>query len=347
MEQSSPLISVIVPVYNVESYLNQCIDSILNQELTDFELLLIDDGSTDKSGEICDVYQRQDNRVRVFHKKNGGGASSARNMGLDNAKGEWIAFVDSDDYVTPDYLFDLYDSLKENDIDLVIQNLSVFKDGTEPYRNDTSELSHEIQVYDKYEFKKMLVDQLLVLRCWPVSKLFRRSLIKKHNLIFSSDLNFAEDYYFLFDYLLHIEKGVACASISNYFYREREGSLAHIGFGDFEKGYQSYKMFKEQGLRFVDMYKCSVDDLNLVYALHRTIMVAKSTSQLRSITAEDWDFFLEHFKVFTRKTKNDRWMVSHFKSHPFILLAYIKACRSLRNFLARTNMWGILDALKK
>ena len=146
---------------------------------------------------------------------------------------------------------------------------------------------------------------------------------------------------------MHIEKGVACASISNYFYREREGSLAHIGFGDFEKGYQSYKMFKEQGLRFVDMYKCSVDDLNLVYALHRTIMVAKSTSQLRSITAEDWDFFLEHFKVFTRKTKNDRWMVTHFKSHPFILLAYIKACRSLRNFLARTNMWGILDALKK
>ena len=346
MKQFGPLISIIVPVYNVDAYLKQCVDSILNQKYENFELLLVDDGSTDKSGEICDVYGKRDKRVRVFHKKNGG-VSSARNVGLDKAKGEWIAFVDSDDIVTQDYLFDLYNSLKGNDIDLVIQNVSVFKDGTEPYRNDISELSKEIHVYDKHEFKKMLVEQLLVLRCWPVSKLYRQSLIKKNNLKFSSELDFAEDYYFLFDYLLHIEKGVACASISNYFYREREGSLAHIGFGDFEKGYQSYKMFKEQGLRFVDMYNCSVDDLNLVYALHRTIMTAKSTSQLRSITSEDWDFFLKYFKVFTRKTKNDRWMVSHFKSHPFILLTYIKACRSLRNFLARTNMWGILDALKK
>lgn len=346
MEQSRPLISVIVPVYNVEPYLNQCIDSILNQKLADFELLLIDDGSTDKSGEICDNYQRQDKRVHVFHKKNGG-ASSARNMGLDNAKAEWIAFVDSDDYVTQDYLFDLYNSLKGNDIDLVIQNVCVFKDGTELYRDDLSELPQGMHVYDKCEFKKMLVEQLLVFRGGPVSKLFRLSLIRRYNLIFPLELDFAEDYYFLFDYLLHIEKSVVCASISNYFYREREGSLVHIGFGDFEKGYQSYKMFKEQGLRFVDMYNCSVDDLNLAYALHRTIMTAKSTSQLRSITSEDWDFFLKYFKVFTRKTKNDRWMISHFKSHPFILLTYIKACRSLRNFLARTNMWGILDALKK
>ena len=145
MKQSGPLISIIVPVYNVDAYLKQCVDSILNQKYENFELLLIDDGSTDKSGEICDVYEQRDKRVRVFHKKNGG-VSSARNVGLDNAQGDWIAFVDSDDIVTPDYLFDLYDSLKENDIDLVIQNLSVFKDGTEPYRNDTSELSHEIQV---------------------------------------------------------------------------------------------------------------------------------------------------------------------------------------------------------
>lgn len=341
-----PVISVIVPVYNVEKYLRQCIDSILKQSFQNFELLLIDDGSPDESGKICDEYAAKDGRVRVFHKENGG-VSSARNVGLDNARGEWIAFVDSDDYVTQDYLFDLYNSLKGNDIDLVIQNVCVFKDGTEPYHNDTSELSQEIQVYDKCEFKKMLVEQLLVLRCWPVSKLFRQSLIKRNNLMFSLDLDFAEDYYFLFDYLLHIYKSVACASISNYFYRDREGSLVHIGFGDFEKGYQSYKMFKEQGLKFVDKYNCSVGDLNLAYALHRTIMMAKSTFQLQSITPEDWDFFFRYFRVFTKKTKADRQMFARFRQHPSVLLLYIRVCRSFRNTLARLNLWSILDSLKK
>ena len=103
MESQTPIISVIVPVYNVEQYLPRCIDSILAQTFTDFELLLIDDGSKDKSGAICDAYARKDPRIRVFHKPNGG-VSSARNMGLDNAKGEWIAFVDSDDWVNEDFL---------------------------------------------------------------------------------------------------------------------------------------------------------------------------------------------------------------------------------------------------
>lgn len=84
-----PKISVIVPVYNTEKYLHRCVDSILAQTFTDFELLLIDDGSTDSSGAICDEYAQKDSRVRVFHKENGG-ASSARNLGLDNATGEWI-----------------------------------------------------------------------------------------------------------------------------------------------------------------------------------------------------------------------------------------------------------------
>ena len=88
----SPIISVIVPVYNVEQYLPHCIDSILTQTFTDFEVLLIDDGSTDNSGRICDEYAKKDNRIRVFHKENGG-VSSARNVGLDNAEGEFLGFL--------------------------------------------------------------------------------------------------------------------------------------------------------------------------------------------------------------------------------------------------------------
>ena len=104
---TTPKISVIVPVYNTEKYLHRCIDSILLQTFTDFELLLIDDGSKDSSGAICDEYASKDNRVRVFHKENGG-VSSARNLGLDNAKGEWIAFVDSDDWMERTMYDELY-----------------------------------------------------------------------------------------------------------------------------------------------------------------------------------------------------------------------------------------------
>ena len=92
----NPKISVIVPVYNVEMFLRRCIDSILAQTFTDFELLLIDDGSKDKSGEICDEYATKDVRIRVFHKQNGG-VSSARNVGLNHAIGEYICFCDADD----------------------------------------------------------------------------------------------------------------------------------------------------------------------------------------------------------------------------------------------------------
>lgn len=99
----SPKISVIVPVYNVEQYLPRCIDSILAQTFTDFELLLIDDGSTDNSGKICDEYASKDSRIRVFHKENGG-VSSARNLGLDNAEGEYILFIDGDDAISIDTL---------------------------------------------------------------------------------------------------------------------------------------------------------------------------------------------------------------------------------------------------
>ena len=114
MNETTPKISVIVPVYKTEAYLHRCVDSILAQTFQDFEVLLIDDGSPDRSGEICDVYAQKDRRVRVFHKENGG-VSSARNCGLDNAKGEWICFVDSDDFLDTTYLddFNLNDSRVE------------------------------------------------------------------------------------------------------------------------------------------------------------------------------------------------------------------------------------------
>ena len=119
------MISVIVPIYNAEKYLRRCVDSVLAQTFTDYELLLINDGSQDSSGAICDGYVAKDSRVRVFHKENGG-ASSARNLGLENAKGEWITFVDSDDTLQQNALDLLYQSLTSS-VDAVIANTKLKK----------------------------------------------------------------------------------------------------------------------------------------------------------------------------------------------------------------------------
>ena len=135
-----PKISVIVPVYNTEQYLHRCIDSILAQTYTDFELLLIDDGSKDNSGKICNEYAAKDSRVRVFHKENGG-VSSARNIGLDNAKGGWISFVDSDDWISTEYLENLFNAV-DNTVDLVVAYAHLV-DYQEP---------------DKFEFPDYLID---------------------------------------------------------------------------------------------------------------------------------------------------------------------------------------------
>ncbi|MDU2552528.1 MAG: glycosyltransferase family 2 protein, partial [Staphylococcus epidermidis] len=112
-------ISIIVPVYNVENYLKKCVESILSQTFTDFELLLVDDGSTDSSGEMCDELKRLDERIKVIHKENGG-LSSARNAGIDVAKGKYLTFVDSDDYIDTHMLEVLYKNMVHEDADLSI-----------------------------------------------------------------------------------------------------------------------------------------------------------------------------------------------------------------------------------
>ncbi|MCQ4948498.1 glycosyltransferase family 2 protein [Bittarella massiliensis (ex Durand et al. 2017)] len=130
MEEATPTISIIVPVYKVEAYLDRCVQSILNQTFSDFELILVDDGSPDRCGQMCDVYAQGDRRVRVIHKKNGG-LSDARNAGIDAARGEYLGFVDSDDEIAPDMYESLYRLLQEGDADLSVCGLcDYFADGT-------------------------------------------------------------------------------------------------------------------------------------------------------------------------------------------------------------------------
>ena len=125
MTLETPLISIIVPIYNTKSYLKRCIDSLITQSLEQIEIILVDDGSTDESGLICDQFGEKDDRVRVFHRKNEG-QSAARNYGISVARGEYVMFVDSDDWVMPEYCKKPFTLAKENNADIVLFRANVF-----------------------------------------------------------------------------------------------------------------------------------------------------------------------------------------------------------------------------
>ena len=135
------LFSVIVPVYNSELYINECIKSIIDSNYQNWELLLIDDGSTDKSGTICDQWSQRDSRIKVFHKVNGG-VSSARNLGIEKAKGYWLTFVDSDDFISPDFMSRIQEKASCENADLVFNDFNIIYSNKENY----SELTHGVQI---------------------------------------------------------------------------------------------------------------------------------------------------------------------------------------------------------
>lgn len=187
-----PKISIIVPVYNVEQYLRRCIDSILNQSFTDFELLLIDDGSKDKSGEICDEYAARDSRIRVFHKENGG-VSSARNVGLDNARGEWVAFVDADDEVSDGYFHIHAD---HEFVDVVVKPFYIVKKENEEtyYRNKVKLIINREDIFKFFVRKR-------VHALWDT--IIKKKVIGSNR--FDDDVSIGEDYLFLLSILPTVE----------------------------------------------------------------------------------------------------------------------------------------------
>ncbi len=337
-----PRISVIVPVYNVEALLPRCVDSLLNQEFTDYEVLLIDDGSTDRSGRICDEYKEKDVRIRVIHKHNEG-VSRTRNRGIDEAKGEWITFVDSDDYVTPGYLSDLYACVGTG-IELVIQSLKHIRESGEMLYDYN--LPKEKKVYATNDFAVMVKEQYVAQRGYTVSKLFKRQILDDLSIRFDPSIRFSEDWVFLFCYLNQMNGKVCCSSVSNYFYVDREGSLSHAAH-DFSYNYVTFGIIKDLALKFCSKYNADIMDLGPTYLMHKALTLVVSKSQLRSIKAEDWDFFNRYYRAESMKMKCDKWMVRHFHSCLSVLFVYFCLVRSFRKMLERRNLWSIVNILRK
>lgn len=218
----SPVLSVIVPVYNVEEYLSRCIDSILSQTFTDFELILVDDGSQDRSGEICDEYAQKDSRVKVVHKTNGG-QSSARNRGLDLAQGTYIAFVDSDDYISRNcYEDNMKILLNDKTIDILEfpiyieegQSIKLFP--IPGYKSDRS-------LHEKKDIFLFWSNEGIGVRGFVWQNIYKRDIWNTVRFVENVDFEDCLIQSVILDKVSH----VFLSGFGKYFYVQREGSILH------------------------------------------------------------------------------------------------------------------------
>ena len=211
------LISVVVPVYNVHSFLDNCVKSILNQTYKNIEIILVDDGSTDDSGLICDSYAKIDNRVKVIHKTNGG-LSDARNVGIKNANGMYITFVDSDDYLDENYVKVLYILITENNSDIACSRMKK----TDSLNDKIINKNEKINIYNSIDAIKEILYQRNIDNSAP-SKLFKKDLFE--NILFPVGYAF-EDLDTMYKLFLQANKIVSTTN-NYYLYYQRQGSILH------------------------------------------------------------------------------------------------------------------------
>lgn len=229
-------ISVVVPIYNVENYIEKCINSILDQKYTNIELLLIDDGSPDNSGKICDDYAKRDNRIKVIHKKNGG-VSSARNTGIENATGDYICFVDGDDYVMEDYISYMYDLIKKGDFQISLT------------RNMFSNFNNKQILDDKIENitgKKAAMDIMTYkIPIGVYCKLFKTDFLKINGIKFIEKIFIGEGFNFNVD-AFQMANSVCVGNRKIYYYRRDNESSATTKFS-------------------IDKWKNGLEAINIMY----------------------------------------------------------------------------------
>ena len=261
-----PQISVIVPVYNVEKYLTQCIESILSQTYQEFELLLIDDGSEDNSGSICDHYSNIDSRVHVFHKENGG-VSSARNMGIEHAKGEWVCFVDSDDWIDKDtfeYITGLW------------KGADFLQFGYRRTGGTASEYSYVPSKVLRYSTSVYCTKRIY--HSAICGYLLKLNIIKKYKISFPNHIKYGEDQAFILKTLI-CSSEIVILDRHFYNYRDREGSAMHasesISMG------KDHLLVIEDLLLFIEHNRINLPPLYL--SLFRTFVMSFFWISVRSI----------------------------------------------------------------
>lgn len=329
-----PEISVIVPVYNSEPYLEECIDSILIQSFSNFELLLIDDGSTDLSSRLCDDYAKKNERVRVVHKKNGG-VSSARNLGIKQSKGRWITFVDSDDIVKVSYLRNLYNGLDKCQDEHVLVIGSCEKNG-----KSKKIFSNQI-IKGKAAAHYILTNDILALS-GPVSKLFSSQVLIDNDIVFPENIHMGEDGIF-FQRYLNVVETISFVDSVDYIARDTEKSLSK-NFFNFDIEWNCYMIWKEELLKYITKYSDLFTDLNKVLWNNRIGQtffrclfsiayqnpqwgVFKQIKKLRSISDEDYAGF-RFYETHNLKDYILKWTIDHQLFVWFVILLNISKIKN-------------------
>ena len=261
------MISIIIPVYNVKEYINQCLQSVLSQAYTDWECILVDDGSMDGSGDICDGYAKNDTRFRVIHQVNQG-VSSARNNGLKMAKGEFVCFIDSDDWVESSYLFNLYSQASETNISLICggfirewgyKSESIYPSKVYHFTIGKEQTNQFIEVFD-YLYG-------------PCCKLYTASVIKDNYITFPIDFSLGEDLLFNLNYINKC-KNILVIPKTDYHYRHNQNSLStQLNKTTFDVEYKLWKARKE----FLIKYEMWADKSQKYLYKHLWGIIYKST----------------------------------------------------------------------
>lgn len=240
MSENKPVVSVVIPVYNVKAYLPQCVDSVLRQTYTQLEIILVDDGSADGSGQLCEDYRAADSRVTVIHQENGG-LSDARNTGLARAQGEYLYFLDSDDYLEPDALEKLAARLESSGADFVFFNAQVFSDEGEAFRSNSYMRQNAYPDGSGQEvlFRLLILDEYKPSACLSF---FRRAFLTAHRLRFRRGI-IGEDELFSF-YAYHCAERVSYDAHGYYHRRMRPGSI--MTSGNYRRRYESMHIIMDE-----------------------------------------------------------------------------------------------------
>lgn len=290
----NPIVSIIVPVYNVEDYLKICLDSIINQTYKNLEIILVNDGSTDRSGKICDEYSKVENRIFVKHNENHG-VSYSRNYGINLAKGKYLMFIDSDDSIKPTYVEKMVSAIEEQEnIDLVICR----------YENIYYNYKNEIVVNNKEltgNYAKDLI-KLYFSSCGPYVKLFKTEIITKWNIHFPEDISFSEDRIFNYEYVKHIRRYSFIDEVLYSYSHKNENSLSKS---------RSYKSYNDA----IKVLKAEKIFLNEIRAENKDIILTNSAISYLSMFSKLAENKYNSYSLFLIRVKEIKKILDGVYSH--------------------------------
>lgn len=280
-------ISIIIPTYNSQKYIGRCLDSILKQTYKNFEIIIINDGSTDNTLEICNQYLTKHPKTQIISKENEG-VSTARNEGLKRARGEWICFIDSDDYILPYYLESLLNSQSPK-TDLIW--------GGWQYGNKKKEKVHICFFKEKYEhenIRQVFFETNIIKFGFPWGKLFKKEVIKKNDITFNSRLKLSEDRLFLYQYLQKTE-GIAFSTSANYVYSIGDG-LSSKKY-DYNNELFRYEILEKEAYKIKVLY--DLDDIKyLPFFCHHLSYIIRMVQTCEKNSLEKYYFIKSIYQSF-------------------------------------------------